>query len=137
LEQAVAHFGVDVLEHLDREVEIPVIAGLPQRQGDVIVLPAPKTTVAATQVVGSEGVAVVRGENGRNTHALLPGLGGPVFFDFVPQRTGSLRIGTLTVPEGSAGFLAHPEHGYVGFGPGTYEVRRQREQADEIRMVAD
>lgn len=49
------------------------------------------------------------------------------------------RTGPLTEDEWAvqhAG-VAHPEHGFSGIGAGTYEVRRQREQADEIRLVAD
>lgn len=29
------------------------------------------------------------------------------------------------------------ERGYLGVAPGSYELRRQREQADELRLVAD
>ena len=46
-------------------------------------------------------------------------------------------LALLTVPEGSIAYLAHPEHAYTGIGPGSYTLRRQREQADELRMVAD
>jgi hypothetical protein len=46
-------------------------------------------------------------------------------------------VGVFTVTEGATAYLAHPEHGYMGIAPGTYTVRRQREQADEIRQVAD
>jgi len=33
LAQAIDHYGVDVYDHLDRELSIPIIAGKPQRQG--------------------------------------------------------------------------------------------------------
>jgi hypothetical protein len=36
-------------------------------------------------------------------------------------------IGILTAPAGCEQYLAHDEHGYLGIGPGTYEVGRQRE----------
>ncbi len=49
----------------------------------------------------------------------------------------NLQLATLTVPDGQVAYLAHPEHGYMGVGPGTYEIRRQREQADELRLVQD
>lgn len=127
--------GVDVHTHLDRQVTVPVSAGL-QRQGDVIVIPAsmagPTGDSAATPV-GRAGVPVVRGESGGNTHLLLAE--GDVRFDAI--NDGSLAIGVLTVAEGATGFLAHPEHGYAGIAPGSYVIRRQREQRDVIEMVAD
>lgn len=129
--------GVQVDEHLDRDVTIPVSAGL-QRQGDVIVIPTALVGRAvrdATDPVPDAGVPVVRGENGGNTHLLLAA---PVaFYTAAPQRSGSLDLGVLSVPAGSTGYLAHPEHGYAGIAPGTYVVRRQREQADIIRLVQD
>mgnify|MGYP002137333857 CR=1 FL=1 len=51
--------------------------------------------------------------------------------------TDDLELGTVTVPDGAAAHLVHPEHGAQGIAPGTYRIRRQREQADQIRMVAD
>jgi len=133
LEQAITRHGVDVLDHLDRQVSIPVIdkAG---RQGDVIVF-ARKARKHATVAVPSTGVPVVRGENGGNTHLLLAD--GDVFFDGQVASSTSLDLGTLTVAEGATAYLAHPEHGYIGIAPGDYVIRRQREQADELRMVAD
>ena len=77
------------------------------------------------------GIPVVRGEAGGNTHALV----GTGFWRATPQA--ELQLGELTVPEGGVAYLAHPEHGYLGIAAGTYSVCRQREQADEIRMVAD
>jgi hypothetical protein len=130
--QAVTRYGVDVLDHLDRDATVPILSGL-QMQGDVAVIPI--TTGSATTPVPPEGVAVVRGESGGNTHLLLAD--GPVMFD---QRTASdtdLLLGILDVPEGATAYLAHPEHAYTGIAPGRYEVRRQREQADELRLVAD
>ena len=43
----------------------------------------------------------------------------------------------VMIAEESTAYLAHPEHGYTGIGPGTYRISRQREQADEIRLVQD
>lgn len=126
--------GVDVDPHLDREAFVPVSTGL-QRQGDVIVIPAVvanRPTANATRAVPQVGVPVVRGEAGGNTHLLLAD--GPVRYDPAPR---DLTLGVLTVDDGSVAYLAHPEHGYAGIGPGTYVLRRQREQADEIRMVQD
>ncbi len=123
--------GVDVITHQD-DIEIPVLAGV-QRQGDVIVRPA---KVAATTAVPAAGTPVVRGENGGNTHAIYAA-DGPVFCDTQAGSVRELRVATLSVPEGSTAYLGHPEHGYMGIAPGDYEIRRQREMAEEIRMVAD
>lgn len=122
----------EVLEHLDRQVDVPLLTG-PQPQGDVIVIPAGQIGRVATALVPAAGVAVVRGENGGNTHLLIGD--GPVAW--APGRAGAQTLGTLTVPAGSAAFLLHPEHGAAGVAPGTYVIRRQREQADEVRLVAD
>lgn len=136
LEELITTHGVDVDPHLDRQVTVPVVAGM-QRQGDVIVIPAAmleRAEVVTTRVPPT-GVPVVRGEAGGNTHLLLGD--GPVFYAPAPDRFGSLDLGTLTVPDGSVGYLAHPEHAYSGIAPGTYVIRRQREQANEIRLVQD
>jgi hypothetical protein len=134
LGDAITHYDIDVLEHLDRQISIPVLTGV-QRQGDVIFLP--RNISPATTLVPKTGHPVVRGENGGNTHLLLDGFGGPIYFDPTQATAGNLRLGVLTVPDESVAFLAHPEHGYMGFGPGTYVAHRQREQADELRLVTD
>lgn len=134
IDQLITAHGVDIDPHLDREATVPVSTGL-QRQGDVIVIPAAtvrRGRSAATKPVPRSGVPVVRGEAGGNTHLLLAA--GPVRYDPAPE---DLTLGVLTVEDGAVAYLAHPEHGYAGIGPGTYVVRRQREQADVIRMVAD
>lgn len=137
LESAVERFGVGVLDHLDMEVSIPVVDF--GRQGDVIVIPGrlilDELTYNAATPVPSEGVAVVRSENGGNTHLLLAD--GDVRFDAREATTSDLTLGVLTVAQGSTAYLAHPEHGYIGFHPGTYHVRRQREQAEIVRLVKD
>jgi len=124
---------IDVLDHIDQQIDIPVLAGL-QRQGDVIIIPNPELGAAVTPVPAA-GTTVVRGESGGNTHTVVAD--GPAFCDPVTGRANQLRVAALTVPDGSTAWLAHPEHGYMGIAPGTYEIRRQREQADELRMVAD
>jgi len=132
--EAIAQTGIEVLEHLDREVQIPLIVG-PQAQGDVLVIPTPASSVATT-AVPRVGVAVVRGEVGGNTHTLLAE-SGPVFFDQNAASDTDLVLGTLTVPVGSVALLAHPEHAFSRVGAGNFTVSRQREQADVIRMVQD
>jgi hypothetical protein len=124
--------GVTVVTEQDFDLDIPVLGGV-QRQGDVIVLPR---NVTAKTAVSTTGTAVVRGENGGNTHAIYAA-DGPVFCDVAEPSTRDLRVAVLSVPEGSTAYLGHPEHGYMGIAPGTYEIRRQREMAEEMRMVAD
>ena len=128
--------GIDVLDHLDREALVPIVTGL-QRQGDVIVVPAAIAghTGAATRLVPAAGVPVVRGEAGGNTHTVVAD--GDVYCDVREASAQDLTLAVLTVAEGATAYLAHPEHAYSGVGPGTYVLRRQREQADELRMVSD
>lgn len=134
--QLIDQHGITVLDHLDMEVDIPVLSGL-QRQGDVIVIPAASAGIVAHAAtpVPAAGTPVVRGESGGNTHTIVAE--GPVFCDTVTGRADQLRVAVLTVPDGSTAWLTHREHGYAGIAPGTYEVRRQREQSDVIRMVQD
>jgi hypothetical protein len=46
LGQLIDKYGFDVLDHLDRDLEIPVHAGL-QAQGDLFIIPAESTRLAA------------------------------------------------------------------------------------------
>lgn len=135
LSEAISRFDTDVLEHLDRDAAIPHIttAGI---QGDVSFLLDSTVTAALTAVPGA-GVPVVRGENGGNTHALYAD--GPVFYDRAPvdDDPETTVVGTLTVADGATAFLIHPEHGAMSFGPGTWRVGRQREQADVVAFVED
>jgi hypothetical protein len=124
--------GIEVLDHLERQAEVPVICGL-QRQGDVLVIPH-RMGASKGEAVPAEGIPVVRGEAGGNTHALMV-YEGTAFWRPLTALTADL--GELTVPEGSVVMLGHPEHGFLGIGPGTYGLRRQQEQADVARLVAD
>ncbi|MBT2228383.1 hypothetical protein [Nonomuraea sp. NEAU-A123] len=131
IEQAIATFGVTIDDHLDRQAEIPILSGL-QFQGDVAVVPANREP--ARTPVPESGVPIVRGQAEANTHLLLAT--GKAFF--APERSGGgMVLGVLTVAEGATAYLAHPEHAFTGIAPGTYELRRQREQADQARLVAD
>lgn len=126
--------GVDVHDHLDRNELVPVSTGF-QAQGDVIVVPT-RPSIKPGDTVPADGVPVVRGENGGNTHLLLAD--GPVVWcPVLHAGETDLELGELRVPDGATAWFAHPEHGYLGIAPGAYVVRRQREQADEIRRVAD
>ena len=131
LADAITRTGVDVLDYLDRDAALPVAApGAPCIQGDVSILPV----AGAARTPMSRSVPVVRGEVGGNTHSLHAD--GPCFWDPARDRDG-LRLGTLTVPEGSSAVMLHPEHGGIEFAPGTYDIGRQREYAGEWRQVAD
>ncbi len=131
--------GVDTRGVLDAQIEVPVLTGLGQRQGDLLVLPQPNQP-AATTSIPQAGVMVVRAEtSARNTHS-FHGLDGSTSYYDTAQDAGwaGLILGTLTVPDGATAFLVHTEeHGANAFGPGTYEIRRQREFAGEWALVAD
>lgn len=129
--------GIGTLGVLDAQVDVPVLT-VPQAQGDLIVLPRPNKTPATTPIP-QRGVEVVRSEAGGNTHSVLSWDGPGCFYDTVPGGGDSgLVLGVLTVPAGATAYLIHTEeHGANGIGAGTYEIRRQREQADIVRLVAD
>lgn len=126
---------VEIPAHLTADAEIPVLSGM-QRQGDIMVIPARAAKIAGQKPVPVEGIAVVRGEAGGNTHLLVAD--GPGVLYAARQATAANPdLGTLTVPEGSAAYLLHPEHGASGHGPGDYIIRRQVEAAEQARLVAD
>jgi len=132
----------DVLDALAADADIPVITGLPVAQGDLLILPADGKVPDAIVPLPAAGAELVRGQGG-HIHLLL----GRVLW--APGAPGAQTVGTITVPPGEAGYLAHgdgtpvsalsadAEHALDAFGPGTWIVRRQREQADEERLVAD
>ena len=126
--------GVAIVADWADEVEIPVLPGL-QRQGDVIVVP--DAGGAATTPILSTGTPVVRGESGGNTHAIHADPGSGVCCDVQEATADSLTVATLVVPAGAEAWLAHPEHGFLGIAPGTYRIKRQREQAEALRVVSD
>lgn len=120
--------AVTVPDHLVADAEVPVLTG-PQRQGDVGIFPTDQ--VAKGSRIPKSGIQVVVGEATGNTH-WLHGDG-----TWAPARD-ALVLGTLTVPEGGVAYLIHTdEHGCNGIGAGTYRVTGKREQADEVRRVAD
>jgi len=132
--------NVTIPPELEASAMVPVLTG-PQRQGDVGIFPRPAVGAAeraAFVEVPTAGIAVVRGEaaTGANSHILHGD--GPVFWSESPTRDGGVTLGILDVPEGSTAYLIHTdEHGANAMGPGTYRVTGKREQADEIRRVAD
>lgn len=125
--------GVTIPAHLEAQAAIPVLTGL-QVQGDVAIIPVRASAKMGAPVPPS-GIAVVRGESGGNTHLLVAE--GQVSWAPVVDNPDLLDLGVVTVPEGATAFLLHPEHGANAMGPGNYTIRRQREQADELRVVAD
>lgn len=124
---------IQIPDHLIAQAKVPVLTG-PQRQGDLFVRPVVVGDGAGNgrwQAVG-DGVQVVHGEATGNTHWLH---GHSCRWLRLDQ--GQV-VGLVQVPDGEAAYLVHTdEHGANGIGPGTYEIRRKREQADEIRNVAD
>lgn len=128
--------GIEAIGGLDAQVDVPVLHGA-QAQGDLIALPRP-LAAPATAPVPTGGVDVVPGGNGANTHTLLSWDGPACRYDVRDPGPSGLVLGVLTVPAGATAYLVHSEeHGANAFGPGTYEIRRQRERADVVRRVAD
>ena len=133
LAHAITHTGVDVLDYLDRDANIPTVTSV-ACQGDVSIVRDDDTAPATAWMPPS--VAVVRGESGGNTHSLHPV--GPCAW--APSKSSSptdLTLGTLTVLDGSQALMLHPEHGALLIDPGTYRIGRQREYAGEWAYVAD
>ena len=129
--QLVDQHGFEVLDHLDKSVEVPVLDGL-QVQGDLIIVPAAGRNVSG-KTVPAAGIPVISPVGSGHEHRLFAGVPGTAVF--VPGMNGGQVIGLLecTAPA----YIAHPEHAYAGIAPGVYELRRQREQADEERLIAD
>jgi hypothetical protein len=125
--------GFAVLEHLEAEAAVPVLGGL-QAQGDLFIIPGrDRATASMKSPVGAAGVAVIEGVNGGHEHRLFAGEPGTAWWS--EMGGGGQDIGVLTCTEPA--YILHPEHGATGIAPGTYVLRRQREQADEERLVAD
>jgi hypothetical protein len=127
--------GFEVLEHLEADLEVPVNDGL-QAQGDLFVVPVAAYRIdgGKREVVPAAGFAVIEAIAGGHEHRLFAGAPGTAFFTPGSHR-GMADIGVLECSEPA--YVLHPEHGATGIAPGTYVLRRQREQADEERLVAD
>lgn len=131
---------LSVLDHLEREVAVPVLDG-PQAQGDLIVLPLAMVPVVVVHSwsfwrdVPRGGVELVRGVAGNNPHTLVADPG-------VCQWTGAFRdplgLGIALFENTAPVYLIHPEHGGTGVAPGQWLVRRQQESGRHRRLlVAD
>lgn len=131
LAETIDRHGIDVLDHLDRDVEVPVLAGL-QCQGDVAVIPAHLaegvTARGALAPVPSQGVALV---SGQHTHTLIGDA------SWTRDVTDPEGLAVAVVDVATEAYLAHVEHGYIGLAPGSHVIRRQREHAEVARLVAD
>ncbi|GAA3212247.1 hypothetical protein [Actinocorallia longicatena] len=121
--------GLSVLDHLEDQLEIPVMDGL-QAQGDLLIVPHAAVAVAVTlpvhpwREVPPAGVVLLRGAAGGNPHTLVADRGTCTWTTDVRDSFG-LALGALRAT--GPVYLLHPEHGATGLTPGTYVVRRQRE----------
>jgi hypothetical protein len=133
--------GADVLDHRIRNADIPMLAG-PQCQGDLFIVPldlldADQIRVAADGRwvdVPAAGVELLRGTAAGNPHTLVADRAACQWTTDIADETG-LGIGVLRAT--GAVYLLHREHGAIGLAPGTYLVRRQREQGIKQRFVMD
>lgn len=138
LGQLIDTHGFDVLDHLDRQAEIPVLDGL-QAQGDLIIVPLAaaldggQVLHVEAKSVPADGVPVIEAVGGGHEHRLFASAPGTATFALATRTGQDIGLLECTAPA----FIAHPEHAYAGLAPGSYLLRRQREQADEERLVAD
>lgn len=121
--------------------EVPTIVGQPQAQGDLLILDwqedvAPEqraADVAEATPLPAAGEVVLLGDNG---HAhLLTGDENVSWFRY--PGTANQTLGVVVVKPGGLAVLEHEEHGDSHIGEGVYVIRRQREQAEVTRLVAD
>lgn len=137
LGQLTAKTGFAVLEHLEAEAQVPVLGGL-QAQGDLFIIPAgtgPHGRHAGDNAkeIPAAGIAVIEAIGSGHEHRLFAGTPGTAWW--TPAAREGQDIGTLECTEPV--YSLHVEHGATGIAPGAYVLRRQREQADEERLVAD
>lgn len=131
LAELLARTGLDVLAHLDRQVDVPVIDGL-QAQGDLIVIPDDMTGSAYVRAgwhaLPAEGAELVRGGDGTNPHTLVGSC------ELTIQVADPEGLAVAAIDNRVPVYLVHPEHGATGIAPGRWLVRRQRE-ASGFRSV--
>lgn len=124
--------GFEVLEHLEAEAHVPVLDGL-QAQGDLLIIPVERGDDPAGPEIIPAGVAVIAPIGGGHEHRLFAIQPATAWFAF--DGDGGQDIGVLHCTQPV--YSLHAEHGATGIAPGSYVLRRQREQADEERLVAD
>lgn len=132
LAEVTAAHGFEVLEHLEADADVPVIDGL-QAQGDLFILPPGREPSDRGQLVPAAGIPVIEAVGGGHEHRLFAGAPGTAWWKPVPGRNQDIGVLTCTEPA----YVLHPEHGAAGIAAGSRVLRRQREQADEERIVAD
>ncbi|MFF3331986.1 hypothetical protein ACFYWX_20885 [Streptomyces sp. NPDC002888] len=146
LSELTARTGLDVLDHLERQVTIPVVDGL-QAQGDLIVVPYAYVehsmddhADARWQDVPAAGIELLRSAAGGNPHTLVAD---PGTCRWTTDVRDTVRLALGMLETSAVAYLIHPEHGGTGIAPGRYVVRRQRERATDRtawfgnRMIAD
>lgn len=126
--------GFAVLEHLEAEASVPVHSGL-QAQGDLFIIPAAPLDAAygTTAEVGPEGVAVIEAIASGHEHRIFASVPGTARIRMLGRSGQDIAYLECTEPV----YSLHVEHGATGIAPGSYLFRRQREQSDEERLVAD
>ncbi len=134
LAEVTGRHGFEVLEHLETSLEVPVLDGL-QAQGDLFIVPLPEAgrplKYEGLVPVPAEGAAVIEAVGGGHEHRLFAGSPGTAWLH--PMAGQDIALLECTEPA----YVLHPEHGATGIAPGSYVLRRQRERADEDRLVAD
>jgi hypothetical protein len=122
--------GLDVLDHLERQLTVPVLDGL-QAQGDLIVIPLDMVEPVAPgrwarwQPVDPTGVELVRGVAGNNPHTLVADAGTA---RWTPDVHDPTRLAVAVFENSAPAYLVHPEHGASGIAAGRWVVRRQQER---------
>ncbi|SIS21689.1 hypothetical protein [Williamsia sterculiae] len=130
LSELSASTGIEVLDHLDAEISVPVSDGV-QAQGDLIVIPhrmllgtVEPLAWTRTELVPRIGLELLRNGAGGNPHSLVAE-GGQSEWSSPVQDLDGLSLGIVDTPV--VAYLIHPEHGATGIAPGRYVIRRQRE----------
>ena len=138
-EAVLSRHGVDMSGLELPELEVPILSAS-QRQGDVLVRKVADCLIAGAEVIGADGVVVVRAETASaNTHTLFT-LSGECRWAANPAAADPIELveGWLVVDSDAEAVLIHTEeHNVVGIGPGTYEIRRQREFDENWQRVFD
>ena len=136
LKEAIS-LGADHHTLWDLDFEIPMATDKPVCQGDLLF--QPKKYLPVEQATTPLFREILLVGNGGNSH-ILSRMEGDVTFDRrtwlvrSPMTNEDLTLGVFTVAPNSTALLAHPEHGYQSFGPGTYVASRQ---GDSFSVVAD
>ena len=131
--------GFEVLEHLAADADVPVLAAL-QAQGDLLFVPQPETEripdglPVAGGAIPAAGLAVISPVGAGHEHRLFASSPGTAWW--TEHLAGGQVLGYLQCTEPV--YSLHAEHGATALAAGTWELRRQREQAEEeSRLVAD